>query len=182
MKITRRQMLHTVSATLAAASPALSSLPASASPSANAVGLTGFDHMSINVKDFDAAVAWYRDTLDLEVDVSWNVAALDGKRLAYLSLDGSRVVEIVAADPGGAGLPAPSTFGEHFGRTGFGHLCFATDDVDATMAALADRGAPAFVKAETYPLDGTIYERRVAFITDPEGNVIEFGEPLRKRG
>jgi len=38
----------------------------------------------------------------------------------------------------------------------------------------------AFVTAETYPLDGTEFERRVAFIHDPEGNVVEFGEPLRK--
>lgn len=49
------------------------------------------------------------------------------------------------------------------------------------MASLAARGVPAFVKAETYPLDGTVFERRVAFVNDPEGNVIEFGEPLRKR-
>jgi extradiol dioxygenase family protein len=27
----------------------------------------------------------------------------------------------------------------------------------------------------------TVFEHRVAFINDPEGNVIEFGEPLRKR-
>ncbi|MGB5214319.1 MAG: hypothetical protein WBN88_11840 [Anderseniella sp.] len=38
----------------------------------------------------------------------------------------------------------------------------------------------AFVTAETYPLDGTEFERRVAFIHDPEDNVVEFGEPLRK--
>jgi hypothetical protein len=40
---------------------------------------------------------------------------------------------------------------------------------------------PAFVKAETYPLDGTDFMRRVAFVKDPEGNVVEFGEPLRTR-
>jgi catechol 2,3-dioxygenase-like lactoylglutathione lyase family enzyme len=119
--------------------------------------------------------------LGLTVDVSWRVGALNGKQLAYLSLNGVRLLEIVAADPNGTGLKSPKTFGQHFGHTGYGHLCFATDNVDATMAALVARGVQAFVEAQTYPLDGTTFERRVAFITDPEGNVIEFGEPLRRR-
>ncbi|MGD1923779.1 MAG: VOC family protein [Paracoccaceae bacterium] len=147
---------------------------------ANAIGLTGYDHMSINVADFDSAVAWYSEILGLTVEASWTVPALGGKQLAYLALHGARVVEIVAADPNGTGLRAETTFSQHFGRTGFGHLCFATDDVDQTLARLAERGVASFVTAETYPLDGTNYERRVGFVQDPEGNVIEFGEPLRR--
>ena len=116
------------------------------------------------------------------MEVSWQVGALNDKRLAYLRLDGVRVVEIVAADANGTGLRPAETFGQHFGRTGYGHLCFATDSVDQTMAALEARGAEVFVQAETYPLGGTEFVRRVAFINDPEGNVIEFGEPLRKAG
>lgn len=132
------------------------------------LGIDRFDHMSLNVANFDAAVAWYRDMLGLTVDVSWRVGALNGKQLAYLSLNGVRLLEIVAADPNGTGLKSPKTFGQHFGHTGYGHLCFATDNVDATMAALVARGVQAFVEAQTYPLDGTTFERRVAFITDPE--------------
>ncbi len=147
----------------------------------NSIGLKGFDHMSINVADFDRAVCWYRDVLGLDLDVSWRVGALAGKQLAYLSLNGCRVVEIVAADKGGDRMRPDQTFGDHFGRTGFGHLCFATENVDATMAELERRGVKAFVKAETYPLDGTEINRRVGFVQDPEGNVIEFGEPLRVR-
>lgn len=146
----------------------------------NHLGLNRFDHMSINVADFDRILAWYHDTLGLEVELSWKVGALNGKRLAYLRLNGERVVEIVAADVGGIGLPRPQSFREHFGRTGFGHLCFETGNVDDTMNALAARGVEVFVQAETYPLDGTEFERRVGFVTDPEGNVVEFGEPLRK--
>lgn len=146
----------------------------------NAIGLTGYDHMSINVGDFDAMLTWYADVLGLELETAWEVPALGGKRLAYFALNGARVIEIVDADPSGTGLRPDATFAQHFGRTGFGHLCFATDSVDATMEALAIRGAKVFVSAETYPLDGTAYERRVGFVQDPEGNVIEFGEPLRE--
>jgi len=166
----------------AAALAGVASAPAIAQAKpAHPLGIDRFDHMSVNVADFDAAVAWYRDVLGLTVDVSWKVGALNGKQLAYLSLNGARILEIVAADTNGTGLRPANTFGQHFGRTGYGHLCLATDSVDNTMAALEARGVPAFVKAETYPLDGTLFERRVAFINDPEGNVIEFGEPLRKR-
>ena len=138
-----------------------------------------FDHMSINVADFDAAMIWYQEKLGFEVDVSWRVEALNGKQLAYLSM-GDTTIELVAADEGGAGLRPAETFQDHFARTGYGHLCFSVDNVDATLASLEAKGVPTFVTAETYALDGTSYERRVAFIQDPEGNVIEFAEPLRE--
>ncbi|MEM9030183.1 MAG: VOC family protein [Pseudomonadota bacterium] len=175
----RRQLLAGLAAATGTVATANTAARAS-KPQSHPLGLTGFDHMSVNAIDFDRMLSWYREVLDLELDVSWKVQALDGKRLAYLSLNGSRVVEIVAADENGTGLRPPTSFAQHFGTVGFGHLCFATDDVDRTMAAFAARGVPAFVKAETYPLDGTTYERRVAFVQDPEGNVLEFGEPLRK--
>jgi catechol 2,3-dioxygenase-like lactoylglutathione lyase family enzyme len=139
-----------------------------------------FDHVSINVADFDAALRWYQEKLGFEQEVAWRVQALNGKRLAYLTLGGARI-ELVEADVGAALSPEAKTFGEHFGRTGYGHLCLSVDDVDAMLASLAAKDVPTFVRAETYPLDGTSYERRVGFIKDNDGNVIEFAEPLRKR-
>ena len=149
-------------------------------PAALETAQIAFDHMSINVADFDAAMGWYQEKLGFVADVSWSVEALDGKRLAYLSL-GDTVIELVEADTGGLGLPAAASFQEHFGRTGYGHLCFSVADVDAMLSHLEASGVPTFVSAETYALDGTPYERRVGFIQDPEGNVIEFAEPLRQR-
>ncbi|MEM9278224.1 MAG: VOC family protein [Pseudomonadota bacterium] len=147
----------------------------------NAIGLIAFDHMSLNVENFDNALKWYTEKLGLELEVSWKVGALDGKQLAYLTLNGNRVLEIVAADENGTGLKTAKSFPQHFGRTGYGHLCFSTDNADATMTLLREKGVEAFVRAETYPLDGTVFERRVAFIQDMEGNVVEFGEPLREK-
>lgn len=159
------------------ADDAAASVPAAAEADRTAMA---FDHMSINVADFDGAMTWYQHMLGFEVDVTWRVEALDGKRLAYLSL-GDTVIELVAADEGGTGLPAAATFQDHFARTGYGHLCFSVDDVDMMLVSLEAKGVPVFVTAETYALDGTPYERRVGFIQDPEGNVIEFAEPLRMR-
>lgn len=46
------------------------------------------------------------------------------------------------------------------------------------MAELTKRGVPAFVSATDYPKGA---ERRVAFVKDPEGNVIELAGPLAGR-
>lgn len=140
-----------------------------------------FDHMSVNASDFDGMIAWYRDKLGFEMDVSWRVTALGGKQLAYLSKNGA-TIEIVAADEGATPVRKPADFGAHFGRTGWGHFCFVVADVDAALAELRARGVRTFVPARTYPLDGTPFSRRVGFIMDPEGNVIEFAEPLQTRG
>ncbi|WP_250126476.1 hypothetical protein [Chroococcidiopsis sp. CCMEE 29] len=48
------------------------------------------------------------------------------------------------------------------------------DSVDAVMAELTRRGIDAFVPAASYENVG----RRVSFIQDPEGNVIEFAQDL----
>lgn len=175
----RRQIIAATPAVIAVGLVTAEEASAGPAPT-NGIGLTGYDHMSINVVDFDAALEWYSNVLGLELETAWMVPALDGKQLAYFRLNGVRVLEIVAADPNGTGLRPEQSFAQHFSRIGFGHLCFATESVDATMKKLAERGVPAFVSAETYPLDGTAFERRVGFIQDPEGNVIEFGEPLRR--
>ncbi|GJD93615.1 VOC family protein [Methylobacterium iners] len=138
-----------------------------------------FDHISLNVRDFECALAWYQTKLGFQVEVAWRVGALNGKRLAYLRLNDT-VLELVEADTGGIGLPEPMSFAEHFGRTGYGHLCFRVDDADAVISGLAGKDVPTFVRAETYDLDGTPFRRRVGFVKDMEGNVLEFGEPLSR--
>lgn len=169
--------------TLLKTTAALSATSFTAIPVATAASGTGplarsrFDHMSLNVRDFDAMMAWYQQALGFTVAVAWRVNALNGKRLAYLDLGTTRL-ELVEADADGIGLPEAQDFLAHFARTGYGHLCFAVDDVDQVMADLAAAGVPSFVQAETYDLDGTPYRRRVGFMKDPEGNVLEFGEPL----
>lgn len=116
--------------------PGAALLAAASSPSnaqtrrANALGIDRFDSVSVNIIDFDAAITGYRNILGLEVDVSWKVGALNGKQLTYLSLNGTRILEIVAANADGTGLRPAATFGQHFGRTGYGHLCVATENVD----------------------------------------------------
>lgn len=173
--LSRRTLLQN-SAALGVAS--FTAIPvAQATAGTSPLATSRFDHMSLNVRDFDAMMAWYQSALGFTVAVAWRVNALNGKRLAYLDLGTTRL-ELVEADPDGIGLPEAEDFLAHFARTGYGHLCFAVDDVDQVMEDLAGAGVPTFVQAETYDLDGTPYRRRVGFMKDPEGNVLEFGEPL----
>ncbi|MEM9761681.1 MAG: VOC family protein [Pseudomonadota bacterium] len=175
----RRHFIGSSAAAFAAAGlQTIAVTDARAAPSALAGAR--FDHVSLNVRDFDALLAWYRDRLGFSVEVAWRVAALGGKRLAYLTV-GSVRFELVEADPDGVGLPPAESFPDHFARTGFGHLCLVVDDVDAALVGLERDGVETFVEAATYPLDGTPFERRVGFIQDPEGNVIEFAGALRRR-
>ncbi len=173
----RRAFFGLAASTVAAAGLEPIAVPRAVAAPAALAGAR-FDHVSLNVRAFDALLAWYRERLGFEV--AWRVAALGGKRLAYLVVGDVRF-ELVEADPDGIGLPAPSSFREHFARTGYGHLCLAVDDVDAALDRLAADGVETFVAAATYDLDGTPYERRVGFVQDPEGNVIEFAGPLRRR-
>lgn len=138
-----------------------------------AIRLMQVDHVSIGVRDLDRVAIWYRDKLDFVVEKIWTVEGLDGVRLAYLVGHGWRI-ELIE---GGTGpfTEAPENFNAHFQRGGYGHIAFSVEDVDETMAALASRDVEAFVPPESYPVGA---ERRVAFIMDPEGNVIEFATPI----
>ena len=131
------------------------------------------DHMMIGVVDMNDMVEWYTDKLDFVVEKSWTVDGLDGIGLAYLVGQGFRLEFI----EGGSGEPVddPATFNDHFQRRGFQHLAFDVADLDATVATLERRGVRIFVPPTDYPIGAA---RRVAFIKDPEGNVIEITGPL----
>ena len=151
--------------------PALARSPQSegieASPSAP-IRLMRPDHVGLGVRDLDAMVEWYSTKLDFVVEQAWEVEGVDGVRFAYLVGQGWRVEMIEL--PSARSLPSPRDFGEMIGRFGYGHMAFAVEDVDQTMAALRARGVEEFISAESYPTNA---KRRIAFIKDLEGNIIE---------
>ena len=131
------------------------------------------DHISIGVDDYEASIAWYRNMFNFDVEKEWTVDGLPGVKLAYLLKDDFRIEIIFGGD--GDPVVAPDDFPGHFNRKGFGHLCFYVVDVDLAMAELNDRGVPTFVPAKDYSVGS---ERRVAFVLDNSGNVIELAGPL----
>lgn len=133
------------------------------------------DHVSLRVADFEATLNWYKEKLGFQEEVVWTVEGLLGMQLAYLKLNGSRI-EIVG---GGNFKPLqkpPTNFQEALAVPGYGHLCFEVEDIDAVLAELEQRGVPPFIPAQTYPLSN--YWRRIGFVLDNNGNLIELAEPL----
>jgi len=130
------------------------------------------DHVFIGVDNYDVMKRWYIENLDFTVDKEWTVDELPGMKLAYLRKGDFRL-ELIGDDQGPR-TPIPADFVEHLKSKGFQHLAFRVDSVDAVMAELKKRGIDAFVPAASYENVG----RRVSFIKDPEGNVVEFAQDL----
>ncbi|MBP2831046.1 VOC family protein [Aquimarina sp. U1-2] len=134
------------------------------------------DHLLIGVNNFTETLQWYEDILGFEVEVQWKVDGLDNLDLAYLN-NGDFRLEIIGDNSAPQTNRQASGFADHLSHQGFAHLCFQVEDIDLAMKQLNDKGIETFVKAETYPL--SFYERRVAFIKDLNGNIIEFAGPLK---
>ena len=106
--------------------------------------------------------------LGFTVEREWPFGDL---QLAYLTR-GSAKIELLAG-----GDPAPqervAELGESFGAERVHHVCLAVDDLDATLAELAERDVPLlgepFVVAEI--------GRRLAFVQDNAGNLLELSAP-----
>ena len=91
-------------------------------------------HVAIVVRDLDGALAMYRDTLGLPVELVLPIES-DGVTIAFLSVGESKIELVQPTDPGTGVARFLDKKGE-----GFHHVCFETPDVDATLAELAERG------------------------------------------
>ena len=112
----------------------------------------GINHVGISTKNYDDALAFYRDTLGAKE--AFTIRNPDGSvRLTYLQLSRDTFIELlpVAADQ-------PS---------GVTHIGIETDDVDASIANLRAHGV-----AVADPTVG-VSKARVGRITDPDGVAIE---------
>ncbi len=149
--------------------------PVFAQEAATVLASATFSHISLNVSNFDNMLDWYIKKLGFALETQGKSTNLGGKKLAYIRLNDCRL-ELVEADEDAAHAPQFTKISESLITPGWGHLCLRVEDLDVAVVELTARGLKPFVKAQTYTLEGTPYERRAAFFKDPEGNLIEFGE------
>lgn len=129
----------------------------------------------IAVDDHDTALAFYRDTLGMEVrnDVSY-----EGMRWVTVGSPSQPDVEIVLepplADPN-ASAEDKETMSELLAKGLLRGLIFSTDDCDATFEKIAEAGAEVLQE----PIDQFYGVRDCAF-RDPSGNLLRFNQPLKK--
>ncbi|HWD68550.1 MAG TPA: VOC family protein [Solirubrobacteraceae bacterium] len=123
-------------------------------------------HVGLTVTDIDRAEAWYLAALGFERQLGFELPG--GARGAMLrSAAGARIelFEVPGANPGIAWADPPAAMLTE----GFGHVAFECSDLDADFARAVGAGAGEVWAPRQSPEPG----RRMAFIHDPDGNLIE---------
>ncbi|ODT71291.1 MAG: lactoylglutathione lyase [Pelagibacterium sp. SCN 63-23] len=127
--------------------------------------LLGFEHVGMTSGDMDRSIAFYCDLLGLTLRLR---KANEGGEVAFLEAGGG-MLEIVAPKAGaGRFRDVPMS------EAGMRHLTLAYDSVDAMFEMLVAKG----VEIVERPRDAHNKEmvRRVAFVRDPDGIIVELIE------
>lgn len=131
--------------------------------------MTALDHIGLSVGDLDAQAGWYAAALGLEPGATGGIDTL-GIRVRFLHERGHgwslELLERVGSEPG---LQAPDPPTALLTR-GYGHICLRVDgDLEGAYARLVAAGASSRMPPGESPEPGV----RIAFVADPEGNLIE---------
>ena len=102
-------------------------------------GVRRIDHVAIVVRDLDASLRFYRDTLGI---VPSNVIdfAQEGVKIAFLPMGGPGGSEIELLEPTG-GETGVARFLDKRGE-GLHHICLEVDDIEQALAELQRDGVP----------------------------------------
>ncbi len=124
----------------------------------------------ITVDDVDAAIAFYRDALGLELV---NDVASDGHRWVSLGFPSQPGLTLVLSDPGAGRSPED---GDALHRliakgSGPGPLVFTTGDLDATFERIRSAGAEVLQEPMVQP-----WGPRDCAFRDPSGNLIRINQ------
>jgi catechol 2,3-dioxygenase-like lactoylglutathione lyase family enzyme len=122
--------------------------------------------LGIVVSDADKALAFYRDTLELEP--AGEMPLPNGGRMYRLNCGGS-VLKVSCPGKVPSAKAAP---GGPFEGLGIRYLTIHVPDIRALMARLEAKGVTA-----TMPITEIRPGVHVAMVTDPDGNTVEFLQP-----
>ena len=125
--------------------------------------ILGTHHVAIYTSNFASLREFYVETLGLPV-----VGGFPGHRILFIAA-GSTAIELTEE-----GTPPNDP-----GRGGWHHLAWEVEDVDDAYAKLSARGIRFHVPPEGFPAE--LPTMRIAFFTDPDGNVLELVQPLAGR-
>ncbi|KUN81243.1 VOC family protein [Streptomyces griseoruber] len=131
---------------------------------------TRLDHVGVNVRDLATQTAWYKAAFGLEAVFEFR---LDGPGLSGVVLEhphGWRL-ELLARTGSAPGLRAPDPVTAAL-TEGYGHFAVTTPELDPVYDALRASGAGEALAPGPSPEPGV----RMAWVIDPEGNLIELIE------
>jgi methylmalonyl-CoA/ethylmalonyl-CoA epimerase len=108
-------------------------------------------HIAIAVHDLDAALAFYRDGLGLEVTERRQVPQ-EGVEIAFLSAGAGKIELLQPLDEESGVARALNKRGE-----GLHHICLVVEDIEAAMERLRAAGARLLSKEPRVNVEGTRY-------------------------
>ncbi len=118
----------------------------------------GLDHVAIAVKNLDAAIAFYRDVVGLELQ---EIEEVPGQQVRTAIFGhGMGRIELICPTSPDTGV---ARFLDKRGE-GLHHICIEVDDIDAALDALRQAGAPLIDEVPQPGAGGA----RVAFV-HPKG-------------
>ena len=127
-----------------------------------------FDHVGLTVADLAAEASWFCDVFGLVSELSVRVEALD-LSIEMLIHPGLGYRLELLHRPGSTAGGKPANPGEAALRHGYGHVAFDVTDLDAAYERAVARGARPVMPPGPSPEAGV----RMAFVADPEGNLVE---------
>ena len=126
-----------------------------------------FDHVGLNVASLDEMRDWYLGALGLEVEFEFALDAFEFSGAMLRSPEGWRL-ELLHRVGSVGGIAVRRPMDAALTR-GFGHLALTVDDLEVTYDRLLAAGATTRMPPGQSPEPGV----RIAFVADPEGNLIE---------
>jgi catechol 2,3-dioxygenase-like lactoylglutathione lyase family enzyme len=126
------------------------------------------DHVGIDVDDLPAQIDFYSRAFDLKVELQGDVPEYNFRAAMLVSPTGWHL-ELFKRD-GAAPRPVPDDVDGQHNVLGLGHVCLAVDDLEAGLDLLLSLGAAMRLPPIPYP---GIPEWRLAYLADPEGNLVE---------
>ena len=128
------------------------------------------DHVGLAVADLGAAAAWYCDVFGLMPELTLTVDALDlSIEMLIHPAFGYRVELLHRPGTGADAAGKPVNPVEAALRAGYGHVAFDVAGLDDAYDRAVSRGARPVMPPCPSPEPGV----RMAFVADPEGNLIE---------
>jgi catechol 2,3-dioxygenase-like lactoylglutathione lyase family enzyme len=140
-------------------------------PASIFAGMRGH-HVGIRVRNFAESKRWYVEKLDFRVVHEWPYADEELAYLAPANDDGFMIELLAGGDPLPIEAPAYTDLGDSLRHAGYHHFCINVPDIEKTVADLRARGVT--IVTEPFKLDAI--SRKLAFLADPSGNLIELAQ------
>jgi lactoylglutathione lyase len=126
------------------------------------------DHVGLAVADLAAEASWFCDVFGLVTELALRVEPLDLSIRMLIHPEHGYRLELLHRPRSVAG-GKPDTPAEAALRDGYGHVAFDVTDLDAAYERAVARGARPVMPPCPSPEAGV----RMAFVADPEGNLVE---------